>query len=127
MRAASPSSPLPAAALLLLLAVGRSFPAEQSTKVRALCVVRQAAARLPRTLHNLSAQPFPAPARPQLVNDIAKTRADIAAAEQRQQELAQQVQQAKQGKEDTVSEGAAADSVCGALGWRSHVRGLLTA
>jgi hypothetical protein len=38
-----------------------------------------------------------------MANDIAKAKADIAAAEQRQQELLQMVQQAKQGKGDTVS------------------------
>jgi hypothetical protein len=35
-------------------------------------------------------------------NDIAKAKADIAAAEKRQQELQQLVVQAKQGKEDSV-------------------------
>lgn len=39
----------------------------------------------------------------QIINDIAKAKADVAAAEQRQQELQQQVAQAKQGKEDSVS------------------------
>lgn len=38
----------------------------------------------------------------QLSNDIAKAKADIQAAELRQQELLQLVQQAKQGKEDSV-------------------------
>jgi hypothetical protein len=38
----------------------------------------------------------------QLTNDIEKAKADIAAAEKRQQELQQLVAQAKQGKEDTV-------------------------
>jgi hypothetical protein len=39
----------------------------------------------------------------QMANDIAKAKADIAAAEQRQREVQQMVQQAKQGKEDSVS------------------------
>lgn len=38
----------------------------------------------------------------QISNDIAKAQADIAAAEKRQQAVLEQVQQAKQGKEDTV-------------------------
>lgn len=38
----------------------------------------------------------------QMNNDIAKAKADIAAAEKRQQELQQLVAQAKQGKEDSV-------------------------
>lgn len=40
----------------------------------------------------------------QLTNDIEKAKKDIAAAEKRRQEVEQLVQQAKQGKEDTVSE-----------------------
>jgi hypothetical protein len=39
----------------------------------------------------------------QIINDIERTKNDIAAAEKRQQEIASQVQQAKQGKEDSVS------------------------
>jgi len=38
----------------------------------------------------------------QMANDITKAKADIAAAEKRQQELSTLVQQAKQGKEDSV-------------------------
>lgn len=45
----------------------------------------------------------------QMANDISKAKADIAAAEQRQQELQQLVQQAKPGKEDTVSNGSGDD------------------
>lgn len=41
----------------------------------------------------------------QLTNDIEKAKADIAAAEKRQQEVQQLVVQAKQGKEDTVRRG----------------------
>jgi hypothetical protein len=39
----------------------------------------------------------------QLANDIEKAKADIAAAEKRQQEVLQLVKQARHGKEDTVS------------------------
>lgn len=39
----------------------------------------------------------------QIMNDIEKAKADIAAAEKRQQEVAALLQQAKQGKEDSVS------------------------
>lgn len=39
----------------------------------------------------------------QIINDIERTKNEIAAAEKRQQEIAAQVQQAKQGKEDSVS------------------------
>jgi hypothetical protein len=42
----------------------------------------------------------------QIINDIERTKNDIAAAEKRQQEIASQVQQAKQGKEDSVSNAA---------------------
>jgi hypothetical protein len=38
----------------------------------------------------------------QIINDIERTKNEIAAAEKRQQEIAAQVQQAKQGKEDSV-------------------------
>jgi hypothetical protein len=43
----------------------------------------------------------------QIINDIERTKNEIAAAEKRQQEIASQVQQAKQGKEDSVGSVAA--------------------
>jgi hypothetical protein len=39
----------------------------------------------------------------QIINDIERTKNEIAAADKRQQEVVSQVQQAKQGKEDSVS------------------------
>ncbi|KAF6253902.1 putative MND1 domain-containing protein [Scenedesmus sp. NREL 46B-D3] len=44
---------------------------------------------------------FPAEQSTKIINDIERTKHEIAAAEKRQQEMVSQVQQAKQGKEDS--------------------------